>query len=154
MHGSPEDGHHRHHRHHPQSSQAGYPQTYPPSPPSNGTNVLLIVLAVIGVLAVLGVLGVAGLFVLASDAKTHINESVQIGDGHARSWRLQKGTYHAHITSTGDGVDVKWIGGSCPDRENQATYDADCVLTSTGQIEVDNSHLFGGGDANVTIEVY
>jgi hypothetical protein len=150
MHGPPEGGHHRYHHHH----QAGYPQAYPPSPPSGSTNVLLIVLAVIGVLAVVGVLGVVGLLVLASGAKTHINESVQIGDGHARSWRLQKGTYHAHITSTGDGVDVKWIGGSCLDAENQNKYDGDCVLTSTGQIEIDNSHLFGGGDANVTIEVY
>jgi hypothetical protein len=149
---------HQSHGHHGQYPPQPYPQQPITSDGSSTVTTILVVIGILAVVAVVAVLAVVFLGVVVSSASGgggSIKEHVILNDGEFKAWPLPKGTWEAHITSTGDGVDVVWVGGSCTRAENENNYTATCALTSDGQIEVTNSHLLGlGKAASVTIEVH
>jgi hypothetical protein len=58
------------------------------------------------------------------------------------------GTYDVHMTASGDGVTLTWVGASCGEaREETQRFDTVCVVSSPSQLIVTNPCSLCVGDS-------
>ncbi len=93
----------------------------------------------------------------SDDGKEVVSDSKTLAEGVVVSYTLPAGTYTAEITSSNNGVQVSWIGGSgsgCGTSSEVKTYKSTCNLSIQGQLTVTNPTTFGlGGSEIVSIRV-
>jgi hypothetical protein len=118
----------------------------------------------------LALLVVAGWFILQSqdcqDARREISRAatgsgnqvvmqkqLHLRDGEAIILPLGEGPFSVHMTATGDGASLKWIGApdcnGCGETSSCTSY---CNLPRSGQVQVSNPTTLGLG-ATVTVSV-
>lgn len=84
------------------------------------------------------------------ESQTVVNEQHTLVEGATRSYAIKAGTYTAHITSSNNGVEVSWVGGTnCNDSSETKSYSGSCVLPATGQLVIVNPTVFGLGGAEI-----
>lgn len=86
-----------------------------------------------------------------------VSESKTLAEGTQLSFTLPAGTYAAEITSSNNGANVSWIGGSgtgCSSSGEVKVYTSTCALSIQGQLIILNPTTFGlGGSEIVSIKV-
>jgi hypothetical protein len=89
---------------------------------------------------------------MAPTEEVVIDEYETFGDGYRKSWRITPGRYTVEMTATGDGGKVTWTGVDCENSRETRSYDANCTVSRTAQLTVENPTAFGMGDSS-TISV-
>ena len=85
-----------------------------------------------------------------SEPQTVVDAQKSLAEGTQLSYALKAGTYTAHITSSNNGVEVSWVGGSnCNSSSETKSYSGSCVLPATGQLVIVNPTVFGLGGAEI-----
>ena len=102
--------------------------------------------------------GLSALLVLicvaCSGNVTVVDQFVTLKDGESHIFKLNQGTYRLELTSSGDSVDVDWIGSDCAGKHRVSSCSQTCTFEKTGQLVVKNPTVFATGpSATVTIKV-
>ena len=83
-----------------------------------------------------------------------IDEFKSVDEGEQYIWRIRPGRYRVRVTSSNDGVKIKWVGASCQKSGEIKVYDVVCEPASEAQLVVENPTTFGTGPTEqVTVTV-
>lgn len=58
--------------------------------------------------------------------------------GARMSWPMPPGTYRVHLTASGNGAIVTWVGASCASGGQRSSYDVTCDVGASAQLVIEN----------------